>query len=72
MVHNAPPKLNVLSSCAGRLGPGVCYRLWSEAAHSQRQEATPPEILSADLAPLALQLACSKCAPMRLPGRSLC
>ena len=29
----------------------------------QRQEATPPEILSADLAPLALHLACSRCAP---------
>ena len=42
----------------------MCYRLWSEAAHPQRQEATPPEILSADLAPLALQLACSKCAPV--------
>ena len=41
----------------GRLGPGVCYRLWSEAAHAKLAEASPLEILSADLAPLALQLA---------------
>ena len=34
----------------GRLGPGVCYRLWSEAAHAKLAEALPPEILSADLA----------------------
>jgi ATP-dependent helicase HrpB len=42
---------------AGRLGPGVCYRLWSE--HQQRALLAfqPPEILTADLAPLALDLA---------------
>ncbi len=42
---------------AGRLAPGVCYRAWS--AQSQRSLAplTPPEILRADLAPLALDLA---------------
>jgi ATP-dependent helicase HrpB len=43
---------------AGRLGPGVCYRLWSEGAQASLAPFTPPEIASADLAPLALELAC--------------
>lgn len=42
---------------AGRQEPGVCYRLWTEAKHSSLSQYTPPEILSADLAPLALDLA---------------
>jgi ATP-dependent helicase HrpB len=42
---------------AARLGPGVCYRLWSEAAHRSLAPFTPPEITEADLAPLALELA---------------
>ena len=42
---------------AGRLGPGVCYRLWSEAAQRSLAPFTPPEIVEADLAPLALELA---------------
>jgi len=42
---------------AGRLGPGVCYRLWSEATHHTLQPTRQPEILEADLAPLMLELA---------------
>ena len=42
---------------AGRLAPGVCYRLWSEGAQGSLAAATTPEILEADLAPLALELA---------------
>ncbi|HEX8943002.1 MAG TPA: DEAD/DEAH box helicase, partial [Gemmatimonadaceae bacterium] len=42
---------------AGRLGPGVCYRLWPEYENSHLLANTPPEIMSADLAPLALELA---------------
>jgi len=42
---------------AGRVAPGVCYRLWSEGAHDSLAAVTPPEILDADLAPLALELA---------------
>lgn len=42
---------------AGRLEPGVCIRLWSETAHSQLQPFTDPEMLHADLAPVALELA---------------
>jgi len=41
---------------AGRLGPGVCYRAWSEGAHASLAAFTPPEIVEADLAPLALEL----------------
>jgi len=43
---------------AGRLAPGVCYRLWSEGVQASLAPHTPPEISSADLAPLALELAC--------------
>jgi ATP-dependent helicase HrpB len=42
---------------AGRTAPGVCYRAWSEAAQRSLAPATPPEILRADLAALALELA---------------
>lgn len=41
---------------AGRLGPGVCYRLWSPATHQQLLPERKPEILEADLAPLVLEL----------------
>jgi ATP-dependent helicase HrpB len=42
---------------AGRLGPGVCYRLWDEATDRQLALQALPEILDADLAPLRLQCA---------------
>lgn len=42
---------------AGRLGPGVCYRLWGPSVEAGLQEFDRPEILEADLAGLALQLA---------------
>ena len=42
---------------AGRVAPGVCYRLWTEAEHRALLPFTPPEIAQADLAPLALELA---------------
>ncbi|MGG4483906.1 ATP-dependent helicase HrpB, partial [Paenibacillus illinoisensis] len=42
---------------AGRIAPGVCYRLWSEEVHDGLPDAARPEIASADLAPLALELA---------------
>jgi ATP-dependent helicase HrpB len=43
---------------AGRLSAGDCYRLWSEGTQASLIPQTPPEILHADLAPLALELAC--------------
>ncbi|CAK0742480.1 ATP-dependent RNA helicase HrpB [Gammaproteobacteria bacterium] len=42
---------------AGRLGPGVCYRLWSESTQQSLALRTSPEVLSADLAGLVLELA---------------
>ncbi|MBO6808895.1 ATP-dependent helicase HrpB [Thalassospira sp.] len=42
---------------AGRLEPGVCYRLWPENEHRARAPFTAPEISDADLAPLTLELA---------------
>ncbi len=42
---------------AGRQGPGVCLRLWSEAIQPTLPAARRPEILDADLCGLALELA---------------
>ncbi len=42
---------------AGRTEPGVCYRLWSAGQQEQLAAQGQAEILQADLAPLALQLA---------------
>jgi ATP-dependent helicase HrpB len=42
---------------AGRTEPGVCYRLWDEAATVSLPAFATPEILSADLSNLALDLA---------------
>jgi ATP-dependent helicase HrpB len=41
---------------AGRLGPGICYRLWPEATQHHLQASRKPEIEEADLAPLMLEL----------------
>jgi ATP-dependent helicase HrpB len=43
---------------AGRLSTGHCYRLWSEGTQASLAPQTAPEILHADLAPLALELSC--------------
>lgn len=42
---------------AGRLGPGVAYRLWSKMEHAARRPAIDPEITQVDLSGLALELA---------------
>ncbi|WP_224995785.1 ATP-dependent helicase HrpB [Cesiribacter sp. SM1] len=42
---------------AGRLGPGVAYRLWSEGMHQHLLAQRQPEIMEADLAPMVLELA---------------
>ncbi|HTP05313.1 MAG TPA: ATP-dependent helicase HrpB [Nitrospirota bacterium] len=42
---------------AGRLGPGVCYRLYSRHDLHSMLPFTKPEILVSDLSPLALDLA---------------
>ncbi|MDD5704566.1 MAG: ATP-dependent helicase HrpB, partial [Kiritimatiellae bacterium] len=42
---------------AGRLGPGICYRLWDEATDRSLAPRALPEILDADLAPICLHSA---------------
>lgn len=42
---------------AGRLGPGICYRLWDEAETRGLTAAPEPEIQNADLSGLLLTLA---------------
>ena len=45
------------SGRAGRLTPGVCYRMWSLATQNRMQAHRIPEIEASDLAPLVLDLA---------------
>ncbi|MDX8339544.1 ATP-dependent helicase HrpB [Draconibacterium sp. IB214405] len=42
---------------AGRLGPGICYRMWTKATHHRLNKHRTPEIEEADLASLALEMA---------------
>ena len=42
---------------AGRVSEGICYRLWTKGEEGAFAAFPPPEIASADLAPLALELA---------------
>lgn len=41
----------------GRLGPGICVRLYSEADYLARQHFTEPEVLRTNLASVLLQMA---------------
>ncbi len=41
---------------AGRLSPGVCYRMWSKGSHNKLYDHRRPEIQEADLTSLALDL----------------
>jgi ATP-dependent helicase HrpB len=41
---------------AGRLGPGICYRLWSSNVQATLKSSRTPEIMEADLAPMMLEL----------------
>lgn len=42
---------------AGRVAPGVCYKLWSRALEARMEAMREPEILSADLSSTVLQIA---------------
>jgi ATP-dependent helicase HrpB len=42
---------------AGRLGPGICMRLWDEITDRQLNAESQPEIMDADLTPTVLQCA---------------
>ena len=53
---------------AGRVAPGVCYRLWSAATEQRMLPVRVPEILEADLAPTVLAVAAwGESRPERLP-----
>lgn len=45
------------SGRAGRVAPGVCYRLWTKASEHRMNERRRPEISDADLAPTLLDIA---------------
>ena len=42
---------------AGRLGPGLCFRAWTESFHQRLEDFIVPEILNADLAATVLEVA---------------
>jgi ATP-dependent helicase HrpB len=42
---------------AGRLGPGTCYRLWSEEQHGRLMGQSPAEILQTDISGFVLESA---------------
>ena len=48
---------------AGRVAPGICYRMWAQAEEGALPAFAPPEIAVADLAGLALELAAWGAAP---------
>lgn len=53
---------------AARLGPGIAWRLWEEAATAGLPPYDPPEILESDLSPLLLDCALwGESDPARLP-----
>jgi ATP-dependent helicase HrpB len=54
------------SGRAGRLGPGVAYRLWSDEQHGRLPAHDTPEIVAADLTRFALELAAWGTAPDQL------
>ena len=41
---------------AGRVAPGVCYRLWSVPTEARMETVRKPEIIDADLTPLVLDV----------------
>ncbi|VBB06966.1 dead/deah box helicase [Lucifera butyrica] len=51
---------------AGRLGPGLCYRLWTREENARLEFSTVPEILESDLTMLVLDLAVWGSEPEKL------
>jgi len=51
---------------AGRVAVGICYRLWTEQEELSFELHNTPEIMEADLAPLALELAAWGARPEEL------
>ncbi|KAI5173279.1 hypothetical protein NEFER03_2221 [Nematocida sp. LUAm3] len=49
---------------AGRTGPGVCYRLYTEEAYKKMKKYNEPEILRTEISSLSLSLASMKIDPV--------
>ena len=56
-VHLSKDSADQRAGRAGRLQPGICYRMWTRATHEQLADHRVPEIMQADLAGLVLDLA---------------
>lgn len=52
---------------AGRVAPGICYRLWTRGEEGALPAFPPAEIEAADLAPLALEMGLWGAAPDQMP-----
>lgn len=55
-VHISRDSADQRAGRAGRLSPGVCYRMWSKVTHQRLTEHIVPEIMEADLASLVLDM----------------
>lgn len=56
------------SGRAGRLMPGICYRLWTKATDARLKDSRTPEVETADLSSMVLvAAACGESDPLRLP-----
>jgi ATP-dependent helicase HrpA len=53
----APARASQRQGRCGRVGPGICVRLYSEQDFDSREPFTPPEILRTNLANVILQMA---------------
>ena len=56
-VRSAKASADQRTGRAGRTAPGVCYRLYSQQTYQAMTPFNPPELMTADLAPLLLELA---------------
>ncbi len=56
ITSNVPSYLMWFYSCAGRTGPGVCFRLYNESDYDEFQEYSTPEIHRVPLDTLILQM----------------
>ncbi|GAA4497324.1 ATP-dependent helicase HrpB [Pseudaeromonas paramecii] len=52
---------------AGRLGPGVAYRLWPQEQQDRLSRQAPPQIAQSELTDLVLEAACWGTSPEALP-----
>lgn len=56
-VHISIDSADQRAGRAGRLSPGICYRMWSATTQQRMTEHRTPEIMEADLASLVLDMA---------------